>query len=239
MTAFLFGLMFLLALLAAARLFLRADPRRMARTIRFAGVLAGLIAGVALTLAGKAIIGIPLIVLCLPFLRRRTLGEGAPRNSRRQSAQASSSGGASGAYLDLERDERTGVVSARVRAGRFAGMTLDALRREELFALAQELQANDARALRLVEPYLDRRAPGWREHLQGNGHARRRNTAGQGAMTEQEAYQILGLDPRAGPDEIRRAHRALMKKVHPDQGGSNHLASRVNQAKDLLMRTHN
>lgn len=238
MTAFLFGLMALLALIAAARLFLRADPRRMAGALRFAGVLAGLIAGVALTLAGKAIIGIPLIVLCLPFLRRRTLGEGAPRSGR-QKAQASYSGSASSGYLDLERDERTGVVSARVRAGRFAGMTLDALRREELFALAQELQANDPRALRLVEPYLDRRAPGWREHLQGNGHARRRDPAGKGAMTEQEAYQILGLDARAGPDEIRRAHRALMKKVHPDQGGSNHLASRVNQAKDLLMRTHN
>jgi hypothetical protein len=238
MTAFLFGLMALLAFVAVARLFLRADPRRMARALRFAGVLAGLIAGVALTAAGKAIIGIPLIVLCLPFLRRRTLGEGraGPAGARRQQTY---SGGSAGGYLDLERDERTGVVSARVRAGRFAGMALDALRREELFVLAQELQANDQRALRLVEPYLDRRAPGWREHLQGNGHARRRNTAGQGAMTEQEAYQILGLDARAGPDEIRRAHRALMKKVHPDQGGSNHLASRVNQAKDLLMRTHN
>ena len=54
-------------------------------------------------------------------------------------------------------------------------------------------------------------------------------------MSIDEAWQVLGLEPGAAPDEIRMAHRRLMRDVHPDRGGSDAMAARVNRAKDLLL----
>jgi curved DNA-binding protein CbpA len=57
-------------------------------------------------------------------------------------------------------------------------------------------------------------------------------------MSEDEAYEVLGLPKNATAEDISRAHRGLMKKFHPDQGGTTSLAARVNEAKDILMRRH-
>jgi hypothetical protein len=89
-------------------------------------------------------------------------------------------------------------------------------------------------ALGIPDP--NRGQTGRGEHAQGDAGAWR--STARGKMTDEEAYQILGLQPGAGRDDISRAHRALMKKLHPDQGGSTYLAARVNEAKDILLRTH-
>jgi DnaJ family protein C protein 19 len=57
----------------------------------------------------------------------------------------------------------------------------------------------------------------------------------ESAMSRSQAYEVLGLSPGATPDEIRDAHRRLMRAAHPDAGGSTWIAARLNQARDLLL----
>ena len=82
----------------------------------------------------------------------------------------------------------------------------------------------------------DRGGAGLGEDPQGDPAARRSRAGGK--MTEQEAYEILGLQPGASAEAISDAHRALMKKFHPDQGGTTYLAVRINEAKEILLRRH-
>jgi DnaJ-domain-containing protein 1 len=108
-------------------------------------------------------------------------------------------------------------------------------------------KADPNRAARVVRgarrsfmAYFDRGQARRREDAQRDAASGqdRRNTTSSGEMTKEEAYQVLGLQPGAGAEDITRAHRAFMKKLHPDQGGSTYLAARVNQAKDVLLRRH-
>jgi len=54
-------------------------------------------------------------------------------------------------------------------------------------------------------------------------------------MSRDEAYEVLGLHPGASETDIKEAHRRLMRGAHPDAGGSDWLAARINQARDILL----
>jgi len=142
------------------------------------------------------------------------------------------------ALLDMELDHDSGGVTGKVRAGAFASRDLDALGLPELGLLMRECLAGDPDGARLLEAYLDRRAPGWREDADRHHDPGQSRPAGSGTMTDQEAYEILGLQPGAGQEAIRESHRSLMKRIHPDAGGTGGLAARVNQAKDTLLKKH-
>ena len=138
-------------------------------------------------------------------------------------------------FLEMRLDHDSGRLTGQIIAGPHAGRDLDEFDLAELLAM---IAAFDAPSVALLESYLDRRFPAWRQNTQGDATGRQSRATPTSKMTEEEAYQILGLQPGAGRDEISRAHRALMKKLHPDQGGSTYLAARVNEAKDTLFRTH-
>ena len=138
------------------------------------------------------------------------------------------------AFVEMTLDHDSGAMRGQVLAGQFAGRALDDLDIDALIALLREA---DDETRSLLVPYLDRRDAGWREHAQGDAAAGRA-APGSAKMTEEEAYQILGLQRGASERDITRAHRALMKKFHPDQGGSTYLAARINEAKEKLLRQH-
>jgi hypothetical protein len=141
-------------------------------------------------------------------------------------------------------DHVTGDVDGEVLAGPFTGQKLSEMSRENCERLYRDCRAGDANAALLLETYFDRRFAGWRMADQDDadaGSGARRDGGfryGSGEMTEQEAYQTLGLRAGASAQEIVRAHRRLMKERHPDHGGTTDDAARINQAKDRLLRRH-
>jgi hypothetical protein len=138
------------------------------------------------------------------------------------------------AYLEMSLDHATGIMTGHVLNGRFAGRSLSSFTEAERLDCLTELRANDAQGCRLFEAYLDRAFPGW-EGVGGAGTG----AAPSRGMGAEEAYLVLGLGPGATRAEIAAAHHNLMKRFHPDQGGSNYLASKVNEAKDVLLKKVN
>lgn len=130
-------------------------------------------------------------------------------------------------YLDMSLDHASGEMDGRVTSGRFAGRELSSLDIDELRELWRELDAADGESARLLETYLDRQhGDSWREVRASQADA----------MSRREALNVLGLeDPQPSRDDIIKAHRRLMQKLHPDHGGSDYLASKLNEAKALLM----
>jgi hypothetical protein len=131
--------------------------------------------------------------------------------------------------LDLDSGDMRGVVLK----GFFRGRRIEQLRPVELAHLWQDCRFVEPQSAQLVEAYLDRVHPTWREDL---ARAEAEAPKGpDGKMTRGEAFDILGLKPGASDDDIRRAHRDLIVRFHPDRGGSTYLAAKINEAKDVAL----
>src|SRR5438067_1089481 len=119
--------------------------------------------------------------------------------------------------------------------GRVAGLRLEELGRADLLDLLRECRAEDEESARLVEAYLDRAHPDWQEDIAGARTGAPPPTGSSADVTVEEAYAILGLAAGATVQQIRDAHRRLMKQLHPDHGGTDYLATKINRARDVLL----
>jgi len=228
------GIAILVVLILLGRAFIATDPRALVRALRYIVGIGMMVFGGVLILGRRWELGIPLVAAGFSAI---TLGRIGPIDLGGGTRTPGAKSGVRSSYFEMELDHDTGAMSGRVIGGTYAGKRLDDLAEEDLRVLYREV-AMDQESLSLLEAYLDRRLPGWREDVEGDPAAGARGAPDASAMTDEEAYEILGLAPGAGEAEIRAAHRRLMKGVHPDGGGSTFLAAKLNQAKDRLLRKH-
>jgi hypothetical protein len=220
-------------------LFVNADPARLARNLKWTGIaIAGVAIVLLILLPPAREVGALLLPLAMatPLLARlRSILDRYRTPAGGQTSTVAT------AFLRMTLDHDTGRMEGTILRGRFAGMRIDELGPADLLALLRECRAEDEEGARLLEAYLDRRHPDWRDELAGTGSG----AAGAGGtggvrpggadMTVEEAHAILGLSAGADAEAIKEAHRRLMVKLHPDHGGSDYLATKINRARDVLL----
>lgn len=234
----LIGLLTLLLCVYLLRHMGRASPAQVAANIRMGGGILAALVAVLVLMRGRLplALGFGGLSLFLFTGERFSLGKFAEYAAERRRARHSSR--VRTAVLEMTLDHASGDVEGIVLEGSFAGAKLNDLSRDDLERLRRECEARDPDSVLLLDNYLDRRFAGWRAAGEGDAHAGRDRTRRSrgGEMSEQEAYQTLGLRPGASAADIIQAHRRLMKERHPDHGGSTDDAARLNQAKDRLLR---
>lgn len=226
MQALLLGFLLLVVILLLGRAYIKTDAARMARIVKRVGGAAALAAAFGLIITGKGLVALPLAALGYWLLGKRFpfslpgADDAWTRRGQRSSVRT--------IMLEMSLDHDTGATEGTILAGSFAGRALSQLSRDELFTLLQECMLRDPQGAQLLHAYMERL--GVRPDQNGAG------ARGGKAMSVDEAYEVLGLKRGASLEDIHQAHRTLMKKNHPDQGGSTYLASKINEAKDVLLQ---
>ncbi len=245
MQYFILGIALLVALLFLGRWFVEAEPRKIAVALKWGGL--AVLAAVVLLLVTTGRMGLIFLLVPLIFWLRRLF-------ARVKAAQGPSAGQASEVrtgFLRMTLDHDSGEMDGEILGGRHSGQRLSELSLPALLDLLSDYRAADPQSASVLEAYLDRTQPDWREAAEAQGGQNDAGGGGDGwrgsgggaqgpaaggAMTREEALEILGLEEGADREAIREAHRRLMQKLHPDHGGSNYLAAKLNEAKDLLLR---
>jgi hypothetical protein len=224
------GLATLVIGLLALRVFAHANPARLSRRLTLSGGVVSQLAAAPLFVRGLEVIAVPLAMFGSYLLWGSTSGPwgASSRRSKGQSSRITTE------HLEMELDHDTGEMRGRVLKGLFKDRDIDSLSPADMALLWQDCRHTDPQSAQLIEAYLDRVHPSWREDMARGESDMSRGPDGR--MDLEEALDILGLKPGADAEDIRRAHRDLMLKLHPDRGGSTYLAAKINEAKDVALK---
>lgn len=200
---------------------------------------------VVLALSGRFYLVLALLAGLLPLAKRLIPGllmgrvlRGMKRPGGAAQPSAGNQSRVISLVLEMTLDHDSGDMAGTVTSGPLSGRSLAELSESEFIQLLQYCRQVDEDSARLLESYLDRRfGDSWREDDAAEPGERHSQTEQRdGALSEVEALEILGLKAGASREDIVEAHRRMMQKMHPDRGGSDYLAALINQAKDVLLR---
>ncbi len=232
------ALVVIFGLYLIARWWIQADPRLLLKALRWAGGILGVILLGAIVVSGRWQWLPGILFFLLPWLVRARAVNTMRKNARGPRSGQSSE--ISTRFLRMVLDHDSGEMTGDITDGRFVGRELQSLNLGELIELWRECAADDEQSRLVLENYLDRNHPEWRS-VAGAG-PREETTGGRSdspwantGMSADEACEILGVETGASSEEIESAYRKVMKTAHPDQGGSDWMAAKVNQAKDVLL----
>lgn len=217
-----FGLLYV-----ATRWFVSASARQIAQAATTFAAVFSAMASTGLLLTGR--LGLAIVTVAATVMAVRALLREPHGGDPMQGIQGGPASTVETDLLIMHLDHATGEVEGRVKLGDRAGRELRDLGLSQLVALLQEAEREDPASVPLIEAYLDRRVPDWREQQTQQPY---RPSSG---MDERMALEILGLAKDATTVQIKAAHRELMSRLHPDHGGSAYLAAQLNQARDFLL----
>lgn len=238
MGAIFLGIVALVAVVFLLRAFVSTDPKALVKALRWIGSGALGLAAIGLVLIDRPFSAVFVALIAWSLYTGGRIIPGiwplyrfnAGRNSASSKGQTSS---VRTAWLDMELDHDSGDMRGTILQGPHAGKGLHELDRGALMNFYAEAGAADGETKRLLEAYLMRTiGADWQSYTNKTEPP---PAAAPSGMTRSEAPKILGLQEGASADDIHAAHRRLMMQNHPDRGGTDYLASKINEAKDYLI----
>jgi hypothetical protein len=210
-----------------------APPKKIIAGAKIAGAGVGILGALFLLFTGRLwsvlALGSAFAPALMRFFKSWQIGQGGTAQTQADDSSVETR------LLRMTLDHATGTMDGLVREGKMRGRKLSELGLDALFDLLAEARLEDPDSAPLLEAFLDRAAPDWRSHSgAASGEAPPASPA-RGGMTRAEAARLLGVAEDADEGTIKAAHRRLMMKVHPDHGGTDELAARLNDAKRALL----
>ena len=182
--------------------------------------------GIGLFFFRAITVAIPLLVVGTVLLLRKKVE--VNNGSTAQSSKVRS------AHLEMTLDHETGTIDGRILTGKRQGQVLSNLTLHELLRFRTETQL-DKESVKLFETFLESAHPNWRDHEDWSSDRHEERSPLSTPLSRDEAYRLLGLEAGCSEEDIRSAYHRLIKRVHPDTGGSAALAAQITNARNRLL----